>query len=68
MKELPIKLLKLKGIIEVDSLIGAHDLLINVRSSSIVQFRYLVNQDLRKMKEIADIKILFIDKIHKLNI
>lgn len=68
MKDLPLKLLKLNGVIGVNSLIGAHDLLVNVRSSSIVQFQYLVYEDLRKMEEISEIKILFINKIHKLNI
>jgi drug/metabolite transporter (DMT)-like permease len=68
MKDLPLKLLKLNGVISVDSLIGKYDLLVNVRTNSITHFRYLVNEDLRKIGDVSEIKIFFIDKIHKLNI
>ncbi len=67
-KNLVIKLLKINGIYGVDSLIGTYDLMINVKTNSISSFHHLVNNNLRNLKGIKEIKILFINKIHKLNI
>lgn len=67
-KKIVIKLLKINGIYGVDSLIGTYDLRINVKTNSISSFHHLVNNKLRNLNGIKEIKILFINKIHKLNI
>ena len=62
---LPIKLLKSYGIIAIDSLIGSHDLLIHVKISSIKDFYFLVNKQLKGFENIKKVEILFIHKIEK---
>ncbi len=66
LKGLAIKLLKYDGVCCVESLIGTHDLMLNVKTNSIRDFYCLVNDDLRNLEEIKNIEILFINKIHKL--
>ena len=66
---LPVKLLKFDGIVSVNSLVGAHDLLLNVKTNSIKDFYFLMDTQIRNLKGIKNIKkILFINKINKLNI
>lgn len=66
---LPVKLLKFDGVVGVNSLVGAHDLLINVKTNSIKDFYFLMDTQIRNLKGIKNIKkILFINKINKINI
>ncbi len=68
LKKLPMKLLKFQGVMRVDTLAGTHDLLLNVKSSSIKDFYYLVNKQIKKLDEVKNIKILFVNEINKLEI
>lgn len=68
LKKLPMKLLKFQGVMSVDTLAGTHDLLLNVKSSSIKDFYYLVNKQIKKLDEVKNIKILFVNEINKLEI
>lgn len=68
LKKLPMKLLKFQGVVSVDMLAGTHDLLLNVKSSSIKDFYYLVNKQIKKLDEVKNIKILFVNEINKLEI
>ncbi|MBA7522102.1 hypothetical protein ES705_14215 [subsurface metagenome] len=61
-----MKLLKFQGVMSVDTLAGTHDLLLNVKSSSIKDFYYLVNKQIKKLDEVKNIKILFVNEINKL--
>lgn len=67
-KKLPMKLLKFRGVVSVDTLAGTHDILLNVKSSSIKDFYYLVNKQIKKLDEVKNIKILFVNEINKLEI
>jgi hypothetical protein len=62
-KTLPLKILKYYGVISIDALAGTHDLLLNVKTNSIKEFYYLINERLRKLNEIKNISILFINNI-----
>ena len=64
---LPIKILKNYGIMRIDSLIGAHDLLIQVRISSIKDFYYLVDKKLKSINDIKKIEIYFVNKFEKIS-
>jgi drug/metabolite transporter (DMT)-like permease len=68
LKNLAIELLKLDGVHCVDSVLGTFDLLLNVKTNSIKDFYYLINTQIRNIEGITEIKILFINKIHKINI
>ena len=65
MGDLPIKLLKSYGIIAINSLVGSHDLLINIKISSIKDFYYLVNKQLKGINDIKKIEIFFVNKVEK---
>jgi hypothetical protein len=52
----------------VNTLAGTHDLLLNVKSSSIKDFYYLVDKQIKKLDEVKNIKILFVNEINKLEI
>lgn len=67
-KKLPMKLLKFRGVVSVDTLAGTHDLLLNIKSSSIKDFYYLVNKQIKKLDEVKNVKILFVNEINKLEI
>ncbi len=60
---LPLKILKYYGVISIDALAGTHDLLLNIKTNSIKEFYYLINERLRKLNEIKNISILFINNI-----
>jgi len=62
---LPVKMLKNFGIIAIHSLIGSHDLLINIKISSIKDFYYLVDKKLKSIDYIKKVEIYFINKIEK---
>jgi hypothetical protein len=62
-KTLPLKILKYHGIISVEALAGTHDLLLNVKTNSIKEFYYLINERLRKLNEIKNLSILFINNV-----
>ncbi len=66
LKGLPLKILKFRGIYSIKSLIGTYDLLVNIRTNSIRDFYCLVNDQIRNLEEITNIKILFINKILKI--
>lgn len=68
LKKLPMKLLKFQGVMSVDTLAGTHDLLLNVKSSSIKDFYYLVDKQIKKLDEVKNVKILFVNEISKLEI
>ncbi len=63
---LSLKILKFSGVFSIQSLIGTHDILVYIRTNSFRDFRYLVDEKIRKLKEIKNIKILFINKIIKI--
>ncbi len=63
---LPLKILKIDDVCCVNSLIGTHDLMIHVKTNSITKLYYLVDMEIRKLDGIKKIKILFINKIHKI--
>jgi len=67
LESLPLRLLKFNGVCCVDSLIGTHDLLIHVKTNSIKDIYYLIDTEIRNLEGIVSIKILFINKIYKLN-
>jgi hypothetical protein len=67
MAVLPVKILKNYGITTIDSLIGSHDLLIHVKISSIKDFYYLVNKQLKSIEDIKNVRIFFINKIEKIS-
>ena len=58
LKKLPMKLLKFQGVMSVDTLAGTHDLLLNVKSSSIKDFYYLVDKQIKKLDEIIWLEIM----------
>jgi len=66
MENIPVKLLKYNGIFQVNSITGTHDLILNVKTNNIREFYYLINNRLRTLSEIINIKILFINKIIEL--
>ena len=63
---LALELLKIEGICCVDSLLGTHDLMLNVKTNSIKDIYYIINTEIKKFEGIEDIEILFIEKINKL--
>ena len=65
--DLPYELLKFNGVCCVDSILGTHDVMVNVKTNSIKELYYLINSQIKNIEGITDIKILFIEKIHKLN-
>jgi len=66
LKGLSLKILKFSGVFSIHSLIGTHDILVYIRTNSFREFRYLVDEKIRKLEEIKNIKILFINKIIKI--
>ncbi len=56
---------KYYGVTSTYTLVGTHDLLLNVKISSIKDFYNLINLRLKPLNEIKDIEILFINKILK---
>lgn len=60
-----LRVFKYYGITFIYALIGTHDLLLNIRLSSIKDFYNLINMRLKPLKEIDDIEILFINKVIK---
>ncbi|MFW9899505.1 MAG: hypothetical protein ACFFDO_09640 [Candidatus Thorarchaeota archaeon] len=67
LKGLALKILKFNGIYSIQSLVGMHDILVNIRTNSIRDFYSLVNEKLRNLEEIKNIMILFINKIYKIS-
>jgi len=65
--DLPYELLKFNGVYCVDSILGTHDIMVNVKTNSIKELYFLINSQIKKIEGITDIKILFIEKIHKYN-
>jgi DNA-binding Lrp family transcriptional regulator len=65
LKDLPLKILKYYGVISVDYLAGTHDLLLNVKMNNIKEFYHLINLRLRKLNEVENILILFVNKIEQ---
>ena len=63
---LPIKLLKLNGVCCVQTLIGTHDLLLNIKTNSIKDVYKLINEEIRRIDGIGNLEILFINKIKKI--
>ena len=68
LERFPIKLLKYDGIISVQCLGGKYDMLLNIKSNSLRDIYYLVNEELRNLDAILNLKILFINKINKISI
>lgn len=63
-----LKILKYYGVTSIYALIGTYDLLIDVKTNSIRDLYYLVNNRLKQIEEIKKIEILFINKVEKLPI
>jgi len=68
MDKLALKLLKNDGVYGVQYLVGTYDMILSIKSNSIRELYYLVNDKIRKLMEIKEIKILFINEINKLSI
>lgn len=68
MDKLALKLLKNDGVYCVQYLVGTYDMILSIKTNSIRELYYLVNDKIRNLMEIKDIKILFINKINKLSI
>ncbi|MFW9821111.1 MAG: EamA family transporter [Candidatus Thorarchaeota archaeon] len=60
-----LRVLKYYGINSIYALVGTHDLLLNVKISSIKDFYNLINLRLKPLEEIKDIEILYINKVEK---
>ncbi len=60
-----LRVFKYYGVTSTYTLVGTHDLLLNVKISSIKDFYNLINLRLKPLNEIKDIEILFINKILK---
>ncbi len=56
---------KYYGITSIIALVGIHDLLLNIKTSSIRDFYNLINTRLKPLTDIKNIEILFINKIVK---
>ncbi|MHA2429429.1 MAG: EamA family transporter [Promethearchaeota archaeon] len=67
-KEVALRVFKYYGVTSISALIGSHDLLLDVKISSIKDFYILINRRLKPVKEIENIDILFINKIEKIPI
>ena len=65
-KDIHFELLKFDGVCCVDSLLGTHDILLNVKTNSIKDLYYLINTQIKTIEGISQIRILFIEKIHKI--
>ncbi|MFX0071082.1 MAG: EamA family transporter [Candidatus Hermodarchaeota archaeon] len=68
MKNTPMNLIRFEGVHSVNSLIGAHDLLLNVKTNSIKDLYYLIDTQIRNLEGIKKVKILFIKKINKITV
>jgi len=68
MERFPIKLLKYDGVSSVQCLVGKYDMLLTIKANSLRDMYYLVNEELRNLDAIMNLKILFINKINKLTI
>jgi drug/metabolite transporter (DMT)-like permease len=66
MKDLALKLLGIEGIYKVDSITGTYDIIISVKTNSIIKF-YALTEKINSLDEIAKIEILFLNKIHKVS-
>ncbi|MEJ2249845.1 MAG: EamA family transporter [Candidatus Lokiarchaeota archaeon] len=63
LSSLPLKLLEYHGVNKIEHITGLFDMKVTVKTNSIRDFYYLVNDKLRNYSEIKSIAILFIDKI-----
>ena len=68
MEKLALKLLKNDGVYCVQYLVGTYDMILSIKTNSIRELYYLVNDKIRNLMDIKSIKILFINKINKLSI
>ncbi len=68
MEPLALKLLKLEGVYSVESLIGTYDFLLKIKTNSIKDLYYLKNTGIKSIDGIQNVKILFIEKICKIEI
>jgi len=68
MDKLALKLLKNDGVYCVQYLVGTYDMILSIKTNSIRELYYLVNDKIRKLMEIKEINILFINEINKLSI
>ena len=67
LNKIPLKILKLYGVREINSLIGEFDLMLHVKVNSFKDFHYLINRKLKSINEILDLKVQFVDKIEDLS-
>jgi len=63
----PIKLLKYDGVVSIQCLVGKYDILLNIKANSLRDMYYLVNEELRNLEAILNLKILFINRINKVS-
>jgi drug/metabolite transporter (DMT)-like permease len=68
MERFPIKLLKYDGVSSVQYMVGTYDIILTIKANSLKDVYYLVNEELRNLEAIMNLKILFINKINKLTI
>ena len=67
-ERIPLKLLKYDGVSSVQYMVGTYDILLNIKANSLREVYYLVNEELKTLDAILNLKILFINKINKLTI
>ncbi|MDX1798496.1 MAG: hypothetical protein R3255_07600, partial [Candidatus Lokiarchaeia archaeon] len=60
-----LRVFKYYGVISSYALVGARDLLLNVKTNSIKDFYNLINLRIKPLNEIKNIEILFINKVVK---
>lgn len=68
MEKYPLKLLKYDAVSSVQCLAGKYDMMLNIKANSLKDLYFLVNEELRNLDAIMNLKILFINKINKLTI
>ncbi|TFG03452.1 MAG: hypothetical protein EU539_12235 [Promethearchaeota archaeon] len=68
MKKLSLNLIRFDGVYGVNPLIGAYDLLLNVKTNSIKDLYYLIDTQIRNLEGIKKVKILFIKKVNKITL
>ncbi|TXT56378.1 MAG: conserved membrane protein of unknown function [Promethearchaeota archaeon] len=65
LQQIQLQLLKVDGVQKVASLIGKHDIIVDIKTNSIRDVYRLINEELKNIKGIKSVDILFIQKINK---
>ena len=63
LQNLPIRILKYYGVRKIETLIGEHDLKLDVKVNSFKDYNYLINRRLKPMEEIISLEAQFVDNV-----